>query len=1532
MYRNNNSLTTSRVIGIQFSIQSPEDILRGSVVEVTTKDTYNGERPVVCGLFDPRMGVIESGFTCPTDGLNYMTCPGYFGHIQLENPVFYTQYIQHLIKVLKLVCYRCSKLLINKKKYQFISGWDNERRWRYVNTICGTQNTTRRCGATTEDGCGCLQPTIKKEDQSRIFAEWKDDAKSDGVPTAPAAPEKPKVIRIRLTAEMVLKICKRISDEDVQFMGMSPKFSRPEWMICTVFAVPPPAVRPSVKYDQQRSEDDLTTFLSEIIRYNKLLKDKKGEDMNALNAIELYESMVQYFVGSIMEQKVQSSVTQNRTSRPMKPIKERLNGKTGRLRSNLMAKRVDFSARSVITADPNISIRELGIPLRIARNITKPVVVNHRNRMYLMSLVINGDDVSPGAKMVEQFDGGDSNQREGKTILLRRISEDMRRNIILKNGDIVHRHMMDGDAILFNRQPSLHRMSMMSHVAKIMKQGDTFRMNVADTKPYNADFDGDEMNLHMPQDVESEIELMNLVAVPYQIVSPGNSQPIVGIYQDSMLGSYIFTTDGDSAENQLPIREVMNLLMSFDKVDLKKLGLEKSTKTISPYKLIEQILPPMTILKSKDNEIEIANGRYIKGKLDKKSLGGDGIIQRICNYYGNMAASNFIDDLQNIITKYLVTKSFSVGISDLILNSSTLIDTRDESKGKVLAARETAKKVFEDILFSKKSADEEETFLRGKSKYDIFEQNMNTSLDAMFGSYGLKNLGESNRFKIMADSGSKGANINIQQMMFSLGQQKLDGRRIPYGFDNRTLPHFTKYDDSATARGFVDSSYIEGLKPHELFFHAMGGRVGLIDTAVKTSKTGYIQRQLTKGLEDIMVNYDMTLRTSLGKVIQFRYGGDSVEPMKDMKVHNFALLIMSTQQIYDWFLLYIAQPSPEIKKQVDDYNQLSSSYIQFLLSSRDDMLKYMFKYSKDTGMYCHVPFDQIIKEVIGQQLPDDTFTYPLTRMLSIVTDTFTQLETTLYYAKPSRLFKTLYFYYLSPKQLLYTYKMNANSFEKLMGKVVLMYKQAIISPGEMVGIVAAQSIGEPTTQMTLNTFHFAGVGTKSNVSLGVPRITEILSLTETNKLISPSLSIYIKDPYEEYVRDTDKDKPQAPELKERYLQNRNIAMDVICDIKLVKMREIVRRIDICYSPGQTNAETADFKEFLKRLNASQNPSAGAGAAGTTDDSPTWVLKMVMNEEAMHDNHITMEDINYILNKVYSNGEIKPPLYTDMNSSMAICIIEPSIFQKLDKSKAAKQVILDQTDEIYKMQNLQNDILSITVQGIDGISSVNLREIDIMKNKSGNKYEAQGIFVLDTVGTNLESVLGLNHPKIDNSRTTSNSIMEIMEIFGIEAARQTIYNELKDVMEYDKGFINNRHYEVLCDRMAYNAKLFSMNRHGINQDNIGPIAKASFEETTEMFLKAARHGELDKMRGVSSNIMCGQEGQYGTNSFQVFLDMKLFSGGDAVHSKSRARAPRKHQARAEVQIIECEDKPSVVIEEKNIQVVEHDTISESVFGF
>jgi|UniRef100_A0A6C0IMA5 DNA-directed RNA polymerase II subunit RPB1 len=1437
----------AKIIGIQFSMLSPDEIRKNSVVEITSPVTFNNNKPVMGGLFDPRMGVLEPGIICPTDGLTYIDTPGYFGHIELAKPVFFIQHLKEIMKICKIICFKCSRLLINKKNHKHILSKSAEDRWQYVTNI-----KVGRCGEHTEDGCGCKQPkSIKLEDLSKISAIWEKIGTESG---------KGKIdVSIRLTPEHIIKMFKRISDEDVHFMGLSPLWSRPEWMICQVLPVPPPAVRPSVKHDaQQRSEDDLTHIYSNIIKTNKDLAEKISNKANS-NVIEGLSTVLQYFVAMIVNNKVKGADSlRQRSGRPLNCIMGRLNSKFGRIRGNLMGKRVDFSARSVITGDPNLSIRELGVPIKIAMNITKPVVVNDRNKKFLLKLVQTGADVHPGAKILEK--------KNGDNISLRYVDRD---SIRLENGDTVHRHMMDGDAVLFNRQPSLHRMSMMCHIVKIMRTGDTFRMNVGDTKPYNADFDGDEMNMHMPQNVLAETELKNLAAIPYQIISPASSSPIIGIFQDSLLGSYRFTRPNV----KLTPKQAMNLLMMYPNVDVDKLN----KKELTSFDVLSQIMPRMTMKRktgqfddkedpeTSNNILEIRNGEFVRGQLDKKCFGNNGITHRIFNDFGNRPASDFIDDLQNVITEYMKSSAFSVGISDLIADKFTT----DSIIQAITAQKQEVQSIIDKVhmgLFENNTS---------YTNMEEFESNVNNVLNEarkQAGNIGQKSLSKNNRFLMIVNSGSKGSLINISQMISCVGQQNVEGKRIPYGFESRTLPHYSKYDDSPEARGFVENSYITGLTAPELFFHAMGGRVGLIDTAVKTSQTGYIQRRLIKGLEDLKVEYDMTVRNNKGKIIQFAYGEDGFD---STRVENQGIKLVG-QKMEDIYLHYdipgvneekeilsnIYSPAAKrrLRGQKDKAKLKCKEMIDKMIDAQDNIIKKVFLNKNEDSIQIPVGFQSIILNIQNQLGLHANSLVDITPMEAFeLIDIYKKKIDTMHYMKENKLFDVLYHYILNPKDLLINKRFHKKGLVMLLETVILKYKQAIVHPGEMVGVVAGQSIGEPTTQLTLNTFHLSGVSAGATVTRGVPRIEEILRLTKNPK--TPSLNIFLKK-----MDETN---------RQKVVQYANM-------IAHTKMVDLIKSVEICFDPDDNNTRIVQDELLMKQYYEFENMFNGCNETDDANDAvlkSKWIIRMEFDTETLLEKNITMDDVHYAITNSVSAKDLNC-VYSDMNSKNLVFRLRPnnSIFttKKTAGMKAKKENAvpdpLDQSDHIYMLRDFQEELLNkIVLRGIERITNVLPVKMQNNVVKEDGYYKQQDIWTLQTTGSNLLDILAEDF--IDPTRTISNDIKEAYNVLGIEAARQIIHNEIMDVMKTSGVSINYHHLSLLCDRMTSNEGMVAIFRSGILNDNIGPIAKSTFEVHTEVLLTAARHADFDHMRGVSANIMTGQLGNFGTGACGVVLDLE-----------------------------------------------------------
>jgi len=1025
------------VVGIQICVFSPDEIERRSVVEVTNAGTYEGNEPKIGGLFDPRMGVIENGKECRSCGQTNHKCPGHFGHFRLARPVYYIQFLPFIQNVLACVCIRCSKLLIDKKFRKNFLKRKGEARWRDVLTA---SKEIGRCGQETEDGCGAKQPDrYIREGIARLVAEWDDMEAADS--TSNEKKRQP------LEVEFVLRLFRRILDEDVDFMGLNRFWCRPDWMICTVLPIPPPQVRPSVIQDNnQRSEDDLTHKLAEIIKTNNTYLQPRIQANAAKAVIDEWTNVLQYHIATLVDNQIPGvAPSAQRNGRPLKSIQQRLGSKEGRIRYNIQGKRVEFSARSVITPDPNISIAELGVPEKIAMNLTRPERVTEFNLKRLYKFIQNGPSVFPGAKTIRRADG--------RIISLRHVNT---KEVVLHYGDVVNRHLMDGDIVLFNRQPTLHRMSMMAHKVKVLKYK-TFRLNVSVTAPYNADFDGDEMNMHCPQSYEAATELEEIAAVPHQILRPRDGTPIIGIVQDTLVGSYRLTRNNVHFNR----REFMNLMM-WNKRFSGTVPSAKEDGKWTGHQVLSELLPPinMEMMNSSKKKVVIREGNIQEGQFDKSvfSKASRGIIHMTFNDYGSKQTVDFIDSMQNTVEQFLVYNGFSVGISDLIADSST--------KGEMNVKIQEKKSDVETILLS--------------IHHDLFDNNTGKTNQAEFedkifgilnkatelaGDIGYNSLANENRMTAMVRAGSKGGPINIAQMIACVGQQNIDGKRIPYGFEDRTLPHFKKYDDGAEARGFIENSFISGLTPTEFFFHAMSGREGLIDTAVKTADTGYIQRQLVKAMEDLVVQHDGTVRDANMNISQFHYGEDGINSTK-IEAQSLELSKLSDADILRDFGLEGMDLTPVLGEGVDRGNDAEAlaSFADAVRADRKMVVEGVFRSGNQGSIFAAVNLERLILTVkIKFDLNTDQRTnLTPTRVLQGIEAVLDKTQ------RFHRMWAALLRFNLCPMKIIVRERFTESAFDTLCEMIVTKNWQAWAQPGEQVGIIAAQSIGEPSTQMTLN--------------------------------------------------------------------------------------------------------------------------------------------------------------------------------------------------------------------------------------------------------------------------------------------------------------------------------------------------------------------------------------------------------------------------------------------------------------------------------
>ncbi|HUW86064.1 MAG TPA: DNA-directed RNA polymerase subunit A', partial [Methanoregula sp.] len=697
--------------------------------------------------------------------------------------------------------------------------------------------------------------------------------------------EEGKKVEHKLTPADIRARMEKIPNEDLIPLGINPDVARPEWTILTVLPVPPVTMRPSIILENgQRSEDDLTHKLVDIIRINQRFKENQDAGAPQLIIEDLWE-LLQYHVTTYLDNEVAGCPpARHRSGRPLKTLSQRLKGKDGRFRGSLSGKRVNFSSRTVISPDPNLSVSQVGVPRAVANEMTIPVRVTTHNIEELKQIVRNGPlrpDVNApcGANYVIRPDNRRLRLADGN---LDTVAD------LIEPGYMVERQLRDGDVVLFNRQPSLHRMSIMAHRVKVM-EGRTFRLNPAVCPPYNADFDGDEMNMHVPQTEEARAEATILLSVHENILSPRFGGPIIGGIHDHVSGIFMLT----HGIRWFTKEEALYLLRYARVEHMPPPGKEEDgIQYWSNKQIFSMILPDQlnmvfhasscqncdTCKKEmceRDAYVRIIDGILESGTIDKKAIGAfDGqIVNRIIRHYSMRRAADFIDDLTKLSIRAIMFDGFSFGIDDEDL-SKTEYGQIDEVLKSAASDVTRRIKIYEDGQLEP---------MPGRTVEETLEMQIMQVLGKardQTGQIAGRHLGLGNSAVVMAVSGARGSMLNLTQMAGCIGQQSVRGERIVRGYDDRTLPHFRKGDRGSDAHGFIAHSYKGGLNPTEFFFHAIGGREGLVDTAVRTSQSGYLQRRMINALQDLKVAYDGTVRSTGGRIIQFQYGEDSTDPTK----------------------------------------------------------------------------------------------------------------------------------------------------------------------------------------------------------------------------------------------------------------------------------------------------------------------------------------------------------------------------------------------------------------------------------------------------------------------------------------------------------------------------------------------------------------------------------------------------------------------------------------------------------------------------
>lgn len=808
-----------------------------AVMSVEVSDVYDADAyPVEGGVMDPRLGVIDPGIRCRTCGGKLGECMGHFGYIELSRPIINILYLKPIKLMLTYTCHECGGLLVDKDRLKAMRTFEDIKKHK-PNAKCP------KCGKAQE------RLTLEKP---FLFVRGKH----------------------ALTPVEVREQFEKVKDGDLaamKFLG-----GRPEWLILTLLLVPPITARPSITLETgDRSEDDLTHKIVDIIRINKRLADNLEIGAPDFIIEDLWE-LLQYHVSTFFNNEMSGiPPARHRSGRALKTLSQRLKTKEGRFRHNLTGKRVNYSARTVVSPDPNISVNDVGVPEIIARELTIPMKATKQNLAMMKELVKNGPDVHPGANYVVRPEG-----------IRKKVLKDNKEALAdeLVPGCIVERHIMDGDTVLFNRQPSLHRMSVMAHHVRVMP-GRTFRLNLCACKPYNADFDGDEMNLHVPQSAEARAEADELMLVEKNMRSPRFGGPVLGCDQDYISGGYMLTRKGTA----FPKNEVAQILANAGALNHEKIELlSGEKKEYTGKEIFSMVLPKGMNVRYKgtvdceecdgackyNNEVIIEDGVLVHGVVDSKGIASfkGHIIDAIDAQFGHERARIFLDQVTRLLSEVMARKGFSISVTDIDIPAKLkrsidaiiqehleaikgLIGQYEKGKLELFPGR-TAEETLEDLIMA-------ELWKITNKTQKIVRENI-----------------EENDAVIMAKTGARGNIQNLIYMAGLIGQEAIGGKRIFRGYTGRTLSHFERGDLGAKAHGFVASAFKEGLTPSEFFFEVMKGREGLMDVALKTKVSGYMQRRLINALQDIKISNDNMVRGAEGAIIQFVPGEDGIDPSK----------------------------------------------------------------------------------------------------------------------------------------------------------------------------------------------------------------------------------------------------------------------------------------------------------------------------------------------------------------------------------------------------------------------------------------------------------------------------------------------------------------------------------------------------------------------------------------------------------------------------------------------------------------------------
>ena len=1420
--------------------------------------------PLPGGVLDRRLGTSDKKMECATCKGRLTECAGHFGYVKLVLPVFHIGYFKHVVQILQCICKGCGRALLPEDdRRRFLRrcrrpGAEPAAKKALLKQVVERCKRVRTC-----PHCGDLNGTVKKAPASLKIVHDKY-SKSPGalaqirheMATAVQHNEAlqaqaGKVVET-LNPVRTLGLFERMTQEDCLLLDLR---ARPEHLIMTHLPVPPVCIRPSVQVEggSGSNEDDVTMKLIQIIEVNNVLQQGLDKGLAIVNLMENWD-FLQVQCAMYINSELPGLPQAYQAGKPLRGFVQRLKGKQGRFRGNLSGKRVDFSSRTVISPDPYLDIDQVAVPEYVAMALTFPERVTEQNIEKLRRRVENGVGKHPGANFVLFKDAGPTSKVYLRYGNRRSVARD------LQEGDVVERHLEDGDVVLFNRQPSLHKMSIMAHRV-VVRPWRTFRFNECVCTPYNADFDGDEMNLHVPQTEEARAEAMVLMGVKANLRTPKSGDLVVAATQDFLTSAYLltqkdsfFTRDafaqicahmfrGKPVANLPPPtvlkpaelwtgKQVISVLitaLALGPGDLRTKVVRKAAaggKSGAAVAVAMAAMPtgrgvsmevaertctlpaghPHVEMCPEDGYVVVQDGELLCGRLGKGTLGSGskgGLFASLLHQCSAELAAECMGRLARLSAGWIGRRGFSIGIDD-VSPERAVQKAKTEAVERGYSACEEFVRSFESGTLQCQPGCDAPATLEAKMTGEL------SRIREAAGQACLTALSPMNAPLTMAQCGAKGSSLNISQMVACVGQQVVGGQRIPNGFEERALPHFQRGSRAPAAKGFVKASFFSGLNPTEFFFHTMAGREGLVDTAVKTAETGYMSRRLMKALEDLCCCYDGTVRAAGGGVVQLTYGDDGLDPVTMEGPKGTPLDLARFLKVTKGALAADRARRPaaaaSVKAEAEagagpkaeagtakakgrgraNKRGAAAGGISALASPRGAICL-------PAEELCMLPHEirQRAKEACARAQFSPKLLGDLGDFLEGLASGLEELRARLGLPGDAHVpeDRTL-------ERLCTSESVTQGDLEEFLVRVARKVRSKRMEPGSAVGATGAQSIGEPGTQMTLKTFHFAGVASM-NVTLGVPRIKEIIN---ASKVIStPIITVQLVHP----------DSLQSARIVKGRLERTTLG-------------EVSRSIRTVLGPGSPRVVVDLDLKAIADLQLEVTPQSVRQALL---EAPKLKLK---------ERHLDLRGGGQLV--VWPPGEGA----TGMQALGAL----------------------------HALQSLLPRVL---VQGIPSVDRA------VVNDMGGGQYN------LLVEGTALRAVM--TTAGVRGVETTSNHVIEVEQTLGIEAARSAIVREVEYTMGEHGMHIDTRHVALLADVMTCKGNVLGITRFGIAQMKESVLMLASFEKTTDHLFDAAVHSRSDEVDGVSECIIMGIPMPLGTGLFQL-----RYGGKAAAPAASSAADP------------------------------------------